>query len=68
MGKNRLEELRDAQGLQRAEVAVACSVGEAQIRRWESGEVLVPSRHLPALCALFGVSTEVLMGWDRVAA
>lgn len=64
MGMNRLEELRETQGYPRTKIATICGVGEAQVRRWESGEVLVPTRHLPALCALFDTDTEHLMGWD----
>lgn len=64
MGTNRLEELREARGYPRTKIATVCGVGEAQVRRWESGEVLVPTRYLPTLCELFDTDTEHLMGWD----
>lgn len=64
---NRLRELREqhAPELSRAAVAVHVGVGEQQVRRWEDNELLVPTKHLPALTALFKVSVEYLMGWDR---
>jgi transcriptional regulator with XRE-family HTH domain len=63
---NRLRELRAQRELSRAAVAVQVGVGEQQVRRWEDNELLVPTKHLPALTGLFEVSVEHLMGWDRV--
>jgi transcriptional regulator with XRE-family HTH domain len=62
---NRLTELREAAGISRPGLADLVGVGEHQVRRWESGEVLVPSKHLPLLAERFGCTVEHLMGWDR---
>lgn len=64
---NQIRQLRQEAGLSRAYIAAHCEVGEAQVRRWESGEVLVPTRHLLDLTAIFGVSVEQLMGWQERA-
>lgn len=65
---NRLQELREAAGMSRAGLADYIGVGEAQVRRWELREVLVPTRHLPKLTAKFGVSADYLLGFDRTKA
>jgi transcriptional regulator with XRE-family HTH domain len=62
---NRLRTLRERDELSRAAVAVQVGVGEQQVRRWEDNELLIPTKHLPALTVLFGVTVEHLMGWDR---
>ena len=65
---NRLEELRESAGLSRAAVADQVRVGEHQVRRWESGDALIPTKHLAALTAMFGCTVEHLLGWDRTEA
>jgi DNA-binding transcriptional regulator YiaG len=64
---NRLQELREAAEpkLSRAGLADRAGVGEHQVRRWEQNEVLIPTRHLPLLTALFGCSSDHLLGLDR---
>lgn len=62
---NRLQELRTAAGISRAGLADFVGVGETQVRRWEVGDVLIPTRHLERLTAKLDVSVEYLLGWDR---
>jgi transcriptional regulator with XRE-family HTH domain len=62
---NRLFELREAAGISRPGLADLVGVGEHQVRRWESSDVLIPSRHLPVLAERFDCTVEHLMGWDR---
>jgi transcriptional regulator with XRE-family HTH domain len=62
---NRLEELREQAALSRAGLADYLGIGEHQVRRWESGETLIPTKHFPALVAKFGVTVDYLLGMDR---
>lgn len=62
---NRIAELREARAWHRTVVAAQFNVGERTIHRWENGESAVPSDLIPRLAALFDVSPEFLMGWDR---
>jgi transcriptional regulator with XRE-family HTH domain len=62
---NRLQELRTAAGISRAGLADYVGVGETQVRRWEVGDVLIPTRHLERLTAKLDVTVEYLLGWDR---
>jgi transcriptional regulator with XRE-family HTH domain len=62
---NRLAELREAMGMSRAGLADLVGVGEHQVRRWEAGELLIPTRHLVALADHFDVTTDHLLGLDR---
>ncbi len=65
---NRLAELREARAWNQTVVAAECNVGERTVRRWETGETAIPSEQIPRLAALFDVTPEYLMGWDRVPA
>jgi ribosome-binding protein aMBF1 (putative translation factor) len=60
-----LQSAREAKGLSRAALAVALEVGEHQVRRWETGEKLIPSKHLEVLTDLLGVTADHLLGLDR---
>jgi transcriptional regulator with XRE-family HTH domain len=62
---NRLEELREARGWHRTRVAGEFGINERTVRRYESGEQDVPSALIPELAAMFEVTPEYLMGWDR---
>jgi transcriptional regulator with XRE-family HTH domain len=62
---NRLAELRGERNWHRSKVAGAFNVGERTVYRWETGETPIPSDLIPALSALFEVTPEYLMGWDR---
>jgi transcriptional regulator with XRE-family HTH domain len=62
---NPLQLARESKGLSRASVADALKIGEHQVRRWEAGEQLIPSKHLSALTELLGVTADHLLGLDR---
>ena len=62
---NQISVLREQRGWHRSVIAAEFNIGERTVRRWESGEVSVPSEYIPQLAALFDVSPEYLMGWDR---
>jgi transcriptional regulator with XRE-family HTH domain len=62
---NRLEDLREEAGISRAGLADFLGLGEHQVRRWEAGETLIPTKHLPALTEKFGVSSDYLLGLGR---
>lgn len=65
IAKNRLQELWEAAGISRAGLADRVGVGEHQVWRWESNEVLIPTKYLALLTELLDCSVEHLMGWDR---
>jgi transcriptional regulator with XRE-family HTH domain len=62
---NRLAELREAREWHRSKVGAQFNVGDRTVYRWETGETPIPSELIPDLAALFEVSAEHLMGWDR---
>lgn len=65
---NRIQELREARDWHLTVVGAEFNVSERTVRRWESGEVPVPVDFVPRLAALFDVTPEHLMGWDRIPA
>lgn len=68
MTDTRLQELREARGEQRTEIATLCRVGERTVQRWEEGATGIPDHHKLTLADYFGVSVEHLMGWDCTGA
>lgn len=62
---NRLGALRVERGCARAAVAAEFNVVERTVARWETGETPIPSDLIPRLAAMFGVTPDYLMGWDR---
>jgi transcriptional regulator with XRE-family HTH domain len=66
--ENRLQELREAAGVKRHELAVELDVDPSTVYRWEIGRTSIPSDLIPRLAARFGVEPAHLMGWDRKAA
>lgn len=62
---NRMQECREAAGLQLTEIAAACRVSENTVRRRERGISETPDRDKLITAKLCGVTVEHLMGWDR---
>jgi transcriptional regulator with XRE-family HTH domain len=62
--KNRLGELREAEGWDREDLADSLGVSKRTIERWESGETGIPDRRKAELSHIFGVSISYLMGWS----
>jgi hypothetical protein len=62
----RARRLRIAQGLTQAELAASLpNVSAADIRRYEWGKETMPVRLWDPLAAVYGVSIDHLIGWDR---
>lgn len=62
MPSNRLQPLRETIGWSRERLGNHLGVHERTIRRWEKGESRIPDEAKAALCDLFGVSLDHLMG------
>lgn len=70
--RNRLQVLREAAGLTRAELATRLSsthrgckhLNDRTIRRWENQETPIPQNRWEELSELFGVSVAHLLGVD----
>jgi transcriptional regulator with XRE-family HTH domain len=62
---NRLTELREVADLSPAGLADLVGVGETQVRRWESGDALIPTKHLPVITKRLNVTADHLLGLDR---
>ena len=65
---NRVQGLRESRNWHRTVIAAPFNASERTVRRWENGEVDVPSDVIPQLAQMFDVSPECLMGWDPVPA
>jgi transcriptional regulator with XRE-family HTH domain len=65
MPKNRVQELRKANGISRPGLADRMGVSEATVRVWETGRGGIPIQKAARLSDLFGVSLEHLLGLDR---
>jgi transcriptional regulator with XRE-family HTH domain len=62
---NRLTDLREEAEMSPAALADLVGVGETQVRRWEKGDALIPTKHLAVITARFDVSADHLLGLDR---
>lgn len=60
----RLEYLRNKSSLSREEVARRLKVSHMTIRNWENGTTEPSSSQVMALCELFQVSADYLLGID----
>lgn len=63
-----LRRLRKAADLTQEEVAEALSVSPQTVSKWERQETMPDIAMLPALSNLFHVSTDLLLGMDRINA
>ena len=57
-----LRELREDSDLTQAQVAVALGTTQQVYARYEKGINELPVRHLRALCLLYGVSADYILG------
>jgi transcriptional regulator with XRE-family HTH domain len=62
---NRLTELREQAEMSPAGLADLVGVAETQVRRWERGDVLIPTKYLSTLTDLLSVTADHLLGLDR---
>lgn len=66
MVSTRLRTLREKAGMTREDLAARLGVSGKDIRAWEAGR-LPETEQLAALAALFGVTTDYLLGLGREA-
>lgn len=62
----RLKQIREERGMAQAAVAEEIGTTESAICRWEKGKHEPSACNIVALCVLFGVSADWLLGMDRV--
>ena len=55
-----LRSLRRARDLTQIQVAKALGIGQGAVQKWENGVNSIPSKRLPRLAALLGVSVAEL--------
>ena len=54
--------LREDKDLTQQNIADILKIGRTMYRRYESGEVDLPIRHLKTLCIFYGVSADYVLG------
>ncbi|HEX5591997.1 MAG TPA: helix-turn-helix transcriptional regulator [Solirubrobacterales bacterium] len=64
--KNRLKELCEQHELKRHHLAVELEVDPSTVYRWEQGEI--PTQYIAPLTKRFGVTSDHLLGLDRIPA
>lgn len=57
-----LRALREDKDLTQQAIADHLHIGRTMHRRYETGETELPVRHLKALCILYGVSADYVLG------
>lgn len=60
----RLKEARKQKGLTQAEVAEMVGISQSGFSAWESGKTRIDAQSLSKLAALYGVSTDYLLGGE----
>jgi len=59
---NRLKELRQEKGIKQTELARILSVGQQAISKYETGKLDIGTDTIAALCEIFGVTSDYLLG------
>ena len=62
---DRLRGLREDNDLTQAQVAEVLGTSQTMYARYERGENELPLRHLIALCDLYGVSADYILGREK---
>ncbi|MBV9805174.1 MAG: helix-turn-helix transcriptional regulator [Solirubrobacterales bacterium] len=62
---NRIQELREAAGISRVELAARLGVTDRTVARWERGDVQIPDEQKLALADVFETTVTHVMGWDE---
>lgn len=57
-----LRALREDKDFTQQAIADHLKIGRTMYRRYETGETEIPVRHLKALCILYGVSSDYILG------
>ena len=60
-----LRNLREDRDLTQQYMADLLKIGRTMYRRYETGETELPVRHLKALCAFYGVSSDYILGLSK---
>lgn len=66
--KEELTALRKEKGLSQQELAEAVGVSRQAVSRWETGQSAPSTENLVALCTIYGVSLDALLGDTTAAA
>lgn len=61
----RLKELRIKNGYTQAEIAFLIHTRQEQYSKYESGKRELPIRHLIALCRIYRVSSDYILGLEK---
>ena len=61
----RLKELRIKNGYTQAEIAFLLHTRQEQYSKYESGKRELPIRHLIALCRIYRVSSDYILGLEK---
>ena len=62
-----LRNLREDRDLTQQNIADLLKIGRTMYRRYETGETEIPIRHLKALCAFYGVTSDYILGLSNKA-
>ena len=62
----RLKQIREERGMTQAAVAEEIGATDRAMHHWEHGKRTPRAEYIVALCVLFGVSADWLLGMDRV--
>jgi transcriptional regulator with XRE-family HTH domain len=65
---NRVKELLEGSGKSRLDLALALGVSEDTARRLEKPGELIPSKYIGPLVEFFNVTSDHLLGLDRIPA
>jgi len=57
-----LKDLRENRELRQQDIADILNIGRTMYRRYETGEIDLPIRHLKTLCLYYGVSADYILG------
>lgn len=60
----RIKELRQQEHLTQAQLAERLGVTQDSISLWETGKRIPDTQYLPALCRIFQVSADYLLGLE----
>lgn len=66
--KEELAAMRKEKGLSQQELAEAVGVSRQAVSRWETGQSAPSTENLVALCTIYGVSLDALLGEPNAAA
>jgi len=64
---NRIKEARKAAGLSQSDTATRLGITQPTVSGWESGDYAPDMRHISAMCELFSVTPNQLLGFGDEA-